>query len=60
MVNCMGHDPKASKARTVRNILLVILCITFIVGLWRILSDTSMDAIPEAEKVFQEEKNLEK
>lgn len=56
----MVQDPKASHFRSLRNILFVILCITFAVGTWRILVDTTPKDIPKAEKVFTEEKNLEK
>jgi type II secretory pathway component PulM len=56
----MISDYKASNVRILRNVLLVILCITFLIGAWRILIDTNSDKIPEAQKVFKEEKNLEK
>ena len=56
----MTKDPKVSDSRLVRNILFIIICITFVIGSWRILTDNTMQDIPEAEKVFKEEKDLEK
>lgn len=56
----MFNDYKASNVRILRNILLIILCITFFIGVWRILIDTTAKEIPEAQKIFKEEKNLEK
>ncbi|WP_157471163.1 hypothetical protein [Halodesulfovibrio spirochaetisodalis] len=56
----MVTDYKSSQTRKLRNILLIILFITFIIGAWRIFTDTSPKGIQEADKVFQEEKNLEK
>lgn len=56
----MTHDPKASSNRTIRNILFIIICITLFFGVWRILTDSTTDSIPEAEKVITEEQNIEK
>lgn len=55
----MVQDHKVSQTRTVRNILLVIICITFAIGVWRILVDTTPNDIPKAEKISTEEKNIE-
>lgn len=56
----MVQDHKVFHFRSLRNILFIILCITFAIGTWRILVDTTPDDIPSAEKVFTEEKNIEK
>ena len=56
----MTYDPKASPNRTIRNILLIIICITLAFGIWSILTDTTIDKISEAEKVIKEEQNIEK
>lgn len=56
----MVQDHKVSQFSTLRYILLVILCITFAVGAWRILTDTTSNDIPEANKIAIEEKNVER
>lgn len=56
----MVQDPKASHFRSLRNVLFIILCITFAIGTWRILNDTTHKDIPNAEKTFTEEQNIEK
>lgn len=56
----MVQDHKVSHFRSLRNILFIILFITFAIGTWRILVDTTHDDIPAAEKVFTEKKNIEK
>lgn len=55
----MVQDHKVSHFRSLRNILFIILCITFVIGAWRVLVDTTSVDIQNAEKVFTEEKNLE-
>ncbi|WP_154653459.1 hypothetical protein [Halodesulfovibrio aestuarii] len=55
----MVQDPKTSHVRSLRNVLFIILCITFAIGTWRILNDTTHKDIPNAEKTFTEEQNIE-
>ena len=56
----MTKDTKVFESRFVRNILFIIICITFAIGTWRILTDKSVQAIPKAEKVFHEEQDIQK